>query len=114
MQEQVFAKAQELGDVIAASPEFQEVQTRQKALFRDQPCRDLLQAFHQMQQRISETQKQGLEVPPAEQRALEQMELKMADQPLIQAFNEAQKNFQLMLNKAMDIVIRAGVQKDAD
>jgi len=106
-------KARELGRVIAESAEFREVQKRRDEMFADETCRDLLYAFHQMQQRVAETQQQGREVSPEEQRALEQMELKMAENPLVQAFNEAQKKFQDLLNKAMEIVIRSGVEKDA-
>lgn len=113
MSEQVMEKARELGRVIAESAEFKDVQKRRDEMFANEACRDLLYAFHQMQQRVAETQKQGREVPPEEQRALEQMELKMAENPLVQAFNEAQKKFQDLLNKAMEIVIRTGVERDA-
>lgn len=106
-------KARELGRVIAESAAFKDVQKRRDEMFASEACRDLLYAFHQMQQRIAEAQKQGREIPPEEQRALEQIELKMAENPLVQAFTEAQKELQDLLNKAMEIVIRAGVEKDA-
>ena len=110
MSDAVLDKARELGRVLTQSPEYRDVKAKQKVMFNDNAALEMLKTFHLMQDAAQKKQAKGEALSRKELRALEEMELKMAAHPAISAFHESQRNYQNLINKVLETVIR--VQKE--
>ncbi|MBO8128331.1 MAG: YlbF family regulator [Peptococcaceae bacterium] len=107
MSQKVMEKAQDLGKAIAETEEYKEVKEKQALMFRNRESQELLRNYQAMKEDIQKKQAMGEPVSPEEQKAMEQMELKMSENPIIKDFMEAQNRFQQLLNKAIQTVVEA-------
>lgn len=114
MSEEVMIKAAELGRAISESPEAQLVRERQQAMFDNTKTLEMLKTFHGMQDILRQKQEQGETITPEEEKALEQMELKLQENRLYREFFEAQNQLQEMLKKAMQIVVQYDKEHGTD
>ncbi|ACA60380.1 YlbF family regulator [Candidatus Desulforudis audaxviator] len=110
MSQEVLDKAQELGQVLTRCAEYLDVKAKQKVMFNDNTALEMLKVYHGMQEMAQRKQSQNISLSPQEIRAMEQMELKMAEHPSIRAFHESQGRYQELINKVLEMIIR--VQKE--
>lgn len=107
MSQEVVEKARELGRVLTQCAEYREVKAKQKVMFNDNSALEMLKVFHGMQDMAHRKQSQNVSLSPKEIQIMEQMELTMSEQPSIKAFHEAQGRYQELINKVLEIIIRA-------
>jgi cell fate (sporulation/competence/biofilm development) regulator YlbF (YheA/YmcA/DUF963 family) len=108
--QEVLDKARELGRVLTQCAEYREVKAKQKVMFNDNSALEMLKVFHGMQEMAQRKQSQNTDLSPNEIRALEQMELKVAEHPTIRAFHESQSRYQELINKVLELILK--VQKE--
>lgn len=106
MYEAVQKKAQELGQLLTETAEYQKVKELQTQMFNDDQAMVLLKEFQKLQTR-NHNKHQRNELTQEDIKEIEQAELKMLENELISNFHSAQTDLQRLLNEAMKTVMEA-------
>lgn len=103
----IMEKAEALAAAIAQSAELENLRTSEKAMIADEQAQQLIAKFQEEQQRLYDLQAQGQELSEQDKNAIDDMEQKVENNPLIFAYLQAQSSFTQMLDSVNAILASA-------
>lgn len=103
----IMEKAEALAAAIAQSAELENLKTSEKAMIADEQAQQLIAKFQEEQQRLYDLQAQGQELSEQDKNAIDDMEQKVENNPLISAYLQAQSGFTQMLDSVNAILASA-------
>lgn len=106
MSQAVMDKAAELGNLITETEEFKTVKEKQAAMFANGSAVELLQAYDQLKKEQKEKQENGQSLTEEDSKALEGAQTRLNENPAIREFFEAQNEFQELLNRTIELVVK--------
>lgn len=98
MTAEIFEKAEILAAAIAQSSELSNLKSTEQAMFADEQAQQIISEFQEEQQRLSDLQSEGKELSDQDKHAIDALEEKVENQPLIAAYLQAQGQFTQMLD----------------
>lgn len=103
----IFEKAEILAAAIAQSAELENLRNTEKAMLADDQAQQIIADFQEEQQRLSDLQSEGQELSEEAKIAIDEMEQKVENHPLISAYLQAQDRFTQMLDSVNSILASA-------
>ncbi len=97
MNSEVYVKACDLAKTIAESPEAQLLRKAEKEIRKDKVASNLTERWKRVYERISELQSAGKDLSEQDEKAVEFIEAKVENHPLILEFIDAHQKFMEML-----------------
>ncbi|KUO62727.1 MAG: hypothetical protein APF84_03515 [Gracilibacter sp. BRH_c7a] len=97
MNSEVYIKASELAKAIAQSPEAELIRKTEQEIRKDKVANNLTERWKKVYERVSEVQSSGQELTEQDEKAIEFIEAKVENHPLILEFIEAHGKFAEML-----------------
>jgi cell fate (sporulation/competence/biofilm development) regulator YlbF (YheA/YmcA/DUF963 family) len=107
MTAEIFEKAEILAAAIAKSSELSNLRSTEQAMFANEEAQQIIAEFQEEQQRLSELQEEGKELSEQDKQAIDAMEEKVENHPLIGAYLKAQDEFTQMLDSVNSILASA-------
>lgn len=107
MTAEILEKAEILAAAIAKSPELSNLRSTEKAMLADEQAQQIISEFQEAQQRLLELQAQGQELSDEDNKAVETMEQKVENHPLIAAYLQSQDQFTHMLDSVNSVLASA-------
>jgi cell fate (sporulation/competence/biofilm development) regulator YlbF (YheA/YmcA/DUF963 family) len=109
----IYLKASELARSIAESKEGVRFREAENAVREDSVARNLAQRWHKVYNRVSSLLAEGEDLPEADARAVEFIEAKVENHPLMLEYIDAHKAFSELLSN-VDGVLSAAFNFDMD
>ncbi|MDD3024215.1 MAG: YlbF family regulator [Syntrophomonadaceae bacterium] len=103
----VLDKARELGAEISISKELISLKEAEEMMLKDQGAEEVLKEFNEKQQSLQVIQSQGMPLTEGQKRELEELELKMLNNPYVYNFFTAQQEFYKVLEAVNNIISEA-------
>lgn len=100
-------KAEELGDEILESSEYNELKDAEEAVESDETAKSLLDEFQAAQKRLQMAQANGQEVTQEQQQEIQSIQAKMQENEKIKEFMEAQQNFNKIMQTVNQVITSA-------
>ena len=97
--EDIIAKAVELGRLIADCPAGKAVVKARGELEADEQAGKLMQGYQQQAQKIAELEAQGKPIEPEDKRALADYQQQVASQPSLKVWMKVQADFSQLMGK---------------
>ena len=113
MNSKVYIKACELSKTIAESPEAELLRKAEKEIRKDKIASNLAERWKRVYERVSEIQSSGKELTDQDEKAIEFIEAKVENHPLILEFIDAHYKFMEMLQD-VDGVLSGALTFDTD
>ncbi|MDR1961524.1 MAG: YlbF family regulator [Gracilibacteraceae bacterium] len=107
MDADIYLKASELARAIAESREGLRFREAESAVKNDSVARNLAQRWHKVYNRVSELLAEGDDLPEADARAVEFIEAKVENHPLMLEYIEAHKEFSELLSNVDGVLSAA-------
>ena len=114
MTDNIYLKAQDLADAISGSQELAELKQAEKNMFNDPEAQEIIADFQDLQDQLMAKQEEGIEPTEEENKAIEAIEAKVENHPVISAYLASQENFTVMLDKINAILAAAIAGEDKD
>ncbi|MEW6424373.1 MAG: YlbF family regulator [Bacillota bacterium] len=89
----IMDKARELGQELAASPEYIEMRQAEANIIRDPQASSVVQNFQELKKAWEKAQIQGIHLPQAHLQKLQEAEERMLLNPVVRNFTEAHQRF---------------------
>lgn len=99
MNSEVYIKASELAKAIAISPEAELLRKMEKEIRQDKIANNLTERWKKVYERVAEKHRNGQELDEQDEKAVEFIEAKVENHPLILEFIEAHNKFTDMLDE---------------
>lgn len=103
----ILEKAEVLAAAIAQSSELKELRSSEDAMLADEEAKKIVDDFNEEQQRIYTLQAEGKEISEEDNKAIDEMEQRVASHPLIAVYLQAQDRFAEMLDSVNSILADA-------
>ncbi|MBM7624115.1 YlbF family regulator [Sporohalobacter salinus] len=103
----IMDKAEELGDEILESSEYNELKAAEEAVESDETAKSLLDEFQAAQKRLQMAQANGQEVTQEQQQEIQSIQAKMQENEKIKEFMEAQQNFNKIMQTVNQVITSA-------
>lgn len=103
----ILEKAETLAAAIAQSSELKDLRTTEKAMLADEQAQQIIADFNQEQQRVYNHQSEDKELSEEDKNAIDEMEKKVENHPLISAYLQAQDSFTQLLDGVNSILAGA-------
>ena len=107
MTAEIFEKAEILAAAIAKSSELSNLRSSEQAMLANEEAQQIIAEFQEEQQRLSDLQTEGQELSEQDKQAVDAMEEKVENHPLIAAYLQAQDQFTQMLDSVNAILASA-------
>lgn len=108
----ILEKAEVLAAAIAQSPELKELRSSEETMLADEQAAKIIDDFNKEQQRIYALQAEGKELSEEDNKAIDEMEQKVASHPLIADYLQAQDRFTQMLDSVNSVLANAIAGQD--
>jgi len=113
----ILEKAQKLGKKLAESKELSTMREAEKMMIENDEARNAIAQFDEKQRAYQVIQAQGMQLTEGQTKELEDLELKMMNNPYVYNFFKAQQEFQNILESINNIIgeaigIKAGSGSD--
>lgn len=113
----ILEKAQKLGKKLSESKELLTMREAEKMMLENDEARDSIAKFDEKQRAYQVIQAQGMQLTEGQTKELEDLELKMMNNPYVYNFFKAQQEFQNILESINNIIgeaigIKAGSGSD--
>lgn len=103
----VLDKARELGAELSASKELISLKEAEEMMLKDPDANEAVKEFNAKQQSFQVIQSQGVQLTDGQKKELEDLELKMLNNPYVYNFFKAQHEFYKMLENINNIIEEA-------
>lgn len=103
----VLDKARELGAEISISKELISLREAEGMMLKDPGANEVIKEFNEKQQSFQVIQSQGLPLTDGQKKELEELELKMLNNPYVYNFFSAQQEFYKVLEAVNNIISEA-------
>ncbi|MFA4884649.1 MAG: YlbF family regulator [Desulfotomaculaceae bacterium] len=103
----VLDKAKELGAEISVSKELISLREAEGMMLKDPGAGEVIKEFNEKQQSLQVIQSQGMPLTDGQKKELEELELKMLDNPYVYNFFTAQQEFYKVLEAVNNIISEA-------
>jgi len=101
---EIYIKATELAKAIAESPEAVQLQKAEHEIRQDKVANNLTERWKKVYERITEVQNNGQELTEQDEKAIEFIEAKVENHPLILEFIDAHGKFAQMLEEVNGVL----------
>jgi cell fate (sporulation/competence/biofilm development) regulator YlbF (YheA/YmcA/DUF963 family) len=109
----IIEKAQELGKELFESKELSTMREAEKMMMENDEARDSIAQFDEKQRAYQVIQAQGMQLTEGQTKELEDLEMKMLNNPYVYNFFKAQQEFQNILESINNIIGSAiGINAD--
>jgi cell fate (sporulation/competence/biofilm development) regulator YlbF (YheA/YmcA/DUF963 family) len=110
----ILEKAQKLGKKLAESKELSTMREAEKMMIENDEARNAIAQFDEKQRAYQVIQAQGMQLTEGQTKELEDLELKMMNNPYVYNFFKAQQEFQNILESINNIIGEAiGIKADS-
>lgn len=99
MNSEIYIKACELAEAITKSPEAEALRKAERGIRSDRVANNLTERWKKVYERVTEIQNNGQELSEQDEKAIEFIEAKVENHPLILEFIEAHNKFTSMLEE---------------
>lgn len=103
----IMNKAQELGDAIVASEEFEALKNAEKEMQADESAQKILQEFQAKQRMAQMAQMNGKGVSEDMQKEIQALQAQMQENAKIKQFMEKQQDFNQIMQQVNDVLTTA-------
>lgn len=100
----ILGKAQELGKILSESKELVTMREAEKMMLENDEARNSIAKFDEKQRAYQVIQGQGMQLTEGQTKELEDLELKMMNNPYVYNFFKAQQEFQNILESINNII----------
>jgi len=100
----ILDKARELGAELSDSKELMSLREAEEMMLRNPDAQEAIKEFNEKQQSFQVIQSQGFPLTEGQKKELEDLELKMLDNPYVYNFFKAQQDFYKILEAVNDII----------
>lgn len=107
MTAEIFEKAEILAAAIGKSSELSNLRSTEQAMLANEEAQQIIAEFQEEQQRLSDLQVEGQGLSEEATKAIEAMEERVENHPLISAYLKAQDQFTQMLDNVNAILASA-------
>lgn len=107
MNSDIYAKALELAQAIANSPEVNELKRSEQQIRQDKVANNLTERWKKVYERVNEIQQSGQPLTEKDERSIEFIEAKVENHPLILEFIDAHQKFTELLEEINGILTGA-------
>lgn len=104
MNSQIYLKACELADAIIKSPEAEALRKAEREIRNDKVANNLAERWKKVYERVSDIQNSGQQLSEQDEKAIEFIEAKVENHPLILDFIEAHNKFTSLLEEVNSIL----------
>lgn len=104
MNSEIYIKATELAKAIAESPEAEQLQKAEREIRQDKVANNLTERWKKVYERVTEVQNNGQELTEQDEKAIEFIEAKVENHPLILEFIDAHGKFAQMLEEVNGVL----------
>lgn len=103
----ILDKARELGAELSNSKELISLKEAEEMMLRNPDAQEAIKEYNEKQQSFQVIQSQGLPLTEGQKKELEDLELKMLNNPYVYNFFKAQQDFYKILEAVNDIISEA-------
>lgn len=89
----IMEKAQELGEAIIKTTEYNDLKAKENVMITDEDAKSLLNEFEALNKRLQMAQANGKKITTKQEKELNSIKVKMQANNKIKSFMEAQQNF---------------------